>query len=82
MEEQLQEYSQTEGIRVSAINDIDQDVKNLSYLLKYDIIYGKFDKKINFISNNKISINNQIINFYSKNEIQKVPGQKITKFSY
>ena len=25
--------SQTEGIRVSAINDIDQDVKNLSYLL-------------------------------------------------
>ena len=65
--------SQTEGIRVSAINDIDQDVKNLSYLLKYDTIYGKFDKKINFISNNKISINNQIINFYSKNEIQKVP---------
>ncbi len=65
--------SQTDGIRVSAINDIDKDVKNLSYLLKYDTIYGKFDKNINFISNNKISINNQITNFYSKNEIHKVP---------
>ena len=65
--------SDTDGITVSVINDIDKDVKNLSYLLKYDSIYGRFNKNINYKNNNKISINKKDINFYSKKVIDEVP---------
>ena len=59
-------------IKIVAINDIDEDLKNLTYLLKYDSIYGKF--RANISSNkNSIKINNNIIKFFSKNNIDEVP---------
>ena len=59
-------------IKIVAINDIDEDLKNLTYLLKYDSIYGKF--RANISSNkNSIKINNNVIKFFSKNNIDEVP---------
>ena len=50
--------------KIVLINEIDEDVNNLAYLLKYDSHYGKFngsisaDKKTIKINNNKIHITN------------------------
>ncbi len=38
--------SNMEDLKIVAINDIDEDKKNLAYLLKYDSIYGQFEKDI------------------------------------
>ena len=38
--------SNSQNIKITAINDIDDDVKNLAYLLKYDSIYGKFKQQV------------------------------------
>ena len=36
--------SDRKDLKIVAINDIDEDINNLSYLLKYDSTYGKFKK--------------------------------------
>ncbi len=58
--------------KIVLINDIDQDIKNLSYLLKYDSIYGKF---LGNVSSNKsvIKINNNKVKLSSKMKINEVP---------
>ncbi|OUW57817.1 MAG: hypothetical protein CBD57_04075 [Candidatus Pelagibacter sp. TMED197] len=68
--------SNSKDIEVAAINDIDNDTKNLSYLLKYDTIYGKFNHNIEFKKQNIITINRKNINFYSKSLINEVPWSK------
>lgn len=68
--------SERKDIKVCVINDIDTELKNFVYLLKYDTIYGKFLKNINYINNKKILINNHPIFFYSKKKINHVPWKK------
>ena len=56
--------SKSKNIKISVINEIDENIGNLYYLLKYDSIYGKFNQKVKvdsdkqtiFIANNKIKI--------------------------
>ena len=38
------------NIKVVAVNDIDNDIKNFAYLLKYDSIYGVLKKDISISS--------------------------------
>ena len=66
--------SNSKDIKISVINDIDDNVKNLTYLLKYDSIYGKFNKIVKDKKNNQISINKNIIKFYSKKILMKCLG--------
>ena len=40
-------------MQVAGINDL-IPVKNLAYLLKYDSVYGKFEKEIDYDENNLI----------------------------
>ena len=68
--------SDRKDLKIVAINDIDEDINNLSYLLKYDSTYGKFKKKLK-TSRNKFFINKNIINFYSFPDILDVPWKKI-----
>ena len=35
--------SKSKNIKISVINEIDENIGNLYYLLKYDSIYGKLD---------------------------------------
>ena len=67
--------SDRKDLKIVAINDIDEDINNLSYLLKYDSTYGKFKKKLKK-SRNKFFINKNIINFYSFPDILDVPWKK------
>ena len=67
--------SEKKDIKLVLINDVDSDIQNLCYLLKYDSVYGIFQKKISS-KKNKILINNKSINFFSKKLINQVPWQK------
>ena len=57
------------------INEVDDDVKNLAYLFKYDSIYGKFNGKVSNKGKN-ILINKNEIKIFSKNKINDVPWKK------
>jgi len=63
------------NFKIIAINEIDEDVENLAYLLKYDSIYGKFKGNVK-IRNGNIIVNNNKINFFSKKKIQDVPWER------
>ena len=53
---------------VVCINDINPDIDNLAYILKYDSTYGKLSDKIS-INNNKLVINDRHINIYNSTSI-------------
>jgi glyceraldehyde 3-phosphate dehydrogenase len=62
---------------VVAINDIDPNVENHAYLLKYDTIYGRFDGHISSDNGNmKMVVNDKAIQFYDKEKINEVPWEK------
>ena len=62
---------------IKVINEIDEDLSNLAYLLKYDTIYGKSRFKISILKEgNSLAINNKNIKFYSKKNIQDVDWEK------
>ena len=58
-------------LKIKLINDINPNVENLSYLLKYDSTYGTFDKEVKTY-NNSISIDNKIIKTSSYSNISKL----------
>ena len=65
--------SRSKNIKVSVINEIDEDINNLYYLLKYDSIYGKFDQKIKVDDKKKtIFIGKNKIKIFSKKNIDEV----------
>ena len=69
--------SQTKDIKIRAINEIDEDINNASYLIKYDSIYGKINGDVKTdTKNNIISINGNKVKFYSKKLINEVPWKK------
>jgi len=68
--------SDTNNIRVSIINEIDENIDNLSYLIRYDSVYGKFNKKVEVKNKNIISIDKNDIKVFSKKTIDEVPWEK------
>ncbi len=69
------QISSNSNFKIVLINEINKDLKNFSYLLKYDSIYGRFDNKVT--NNNKqILIRNNKINFTSFLKIQDAPWTK------
>ena len=60
--------------QVVAINDIDPNVRNHSYLMQFDSTYGRFPGTIRIDeTNSSIYVNEQSIRFYSNPDISKVP---------
>jgi glyceraldehyde 3-phosphate dehydrogenase len=41
----LEPATDTDGLDLIAVNDI-ADVENLAYLLKYDTVYGRYDRAV------------------------------------
>ena len=47
----------SKAMRLTVVNELDRDIENLGYLIKYDSIYGKFQKSVkNSKSKNLIQI--------------------------
>ncbi len=38
--------SDSKAMRLTVVNELDRDIENLGYLIKYDSIYGKFQKSV------------------------------------
>ncbi len=64
-----------QGLNVVAVNDV-HGVKDAAYLLKYDSVYGKYDKKVEISSDNLI-VNGKKIRVISEREPEKLPWKKI-----
>jgi glyceraldehyde 3-phosphate dehydrogenase len=56
-----------------AINDIDPDINNLAYLLKYDTTYGKLDYAKVEVGENSLIINEKITKVFSNKSILSIP---------
>lgn len=58
---------------IVAINEIDPDINNMAYLLKYDSTYGKIMEKSIEVYEKRLIIDGQEIEFFSEQNIQDVP---------
>lgn len=60
---------------VVAVNDLG-DIENLAYLLKYDSVYGKYDKEI-VINNDKLVVGGKEIKVLSEKEPANLPWKDL-----
>ncbi|MBO7453979.1 MAG: type I glyceraldehyde-3-phosphate dehydrogenase [Alphaproteobacteria bacterium] len=70
------ETDKKNGLEVVAINDL-ENIDTSIHLLKYDSVHGFFNKAVNKISENKIRIENQEVNYYSKKDPQDLPWENL-----
>jgi len=63
------------GVDVVAINDL-VDTKTLAYLIKYDSVYGVYDKKVE-AGVGFVKVNGKKINVYSEKEPEKLPWKAL-----
>lgn len=62
--------------KIVAINEIDKDIENLAYLLKYDSTYGKLSQHKVSTSQDSIIIDDYKIKVYHEADISKVNWQE------
>ena len=62
-------------VKVVAINDL-ADLDNLTYLLKYDSVYGRFDKTVK-VSGKNLIVGKTSIPFFQIAEPSKLPWKKL-----
>ncbi|HDK42022.1 MAG TPA: type I glyceraldehyde-3-phosphate dehydrogenase [Candidatus Pacearchaeota archaeon] len=63
------------GVNVVAVNNM-SGAKTLAYLLKYDSVYGKYDKKVEF-GKDFVKINGKKIKVLSEADPAKLPWKKL-----
>ncbi|MBI3623052.1 type I glyceraldehyde-3-phosphate dehydrogenase [Candidatus Pacearchaeota archaeon] len=63
------------GLDIVAVNDL-TNVQNLTYLLKYDSVYGNYGKRVE-AGKDFFSINGKKINVFSEKEPEKLPWKKL-----
>ena len=65
------------GIEIVALNDLG-DVENLAYLLKYDTVYGRFEKDIKAdLPNGKLTVAGKEINFLQIKDPTQLPWKAL-----
>jgi len=63
--------------QLNVINELDPDIGNLAYLLKYDSICGRFSEKVIVAKDkNALVCNDKIIPIYSSDKSELVPWEK------
>jgi len=70
----LKQIIDKKGVEIVVINDLG-DVKNLAYLLKYDTVYGRYEKEIK-TSAGKLIVGGKKINFIQEKDPTKLPWKK------
>jgi glyceraldehyde 3-phosphate dehydrogenase len=64
-------------LELTAINELDPDINNLAYLLKYDSTYGRFSKDLDVDGKRgSILCSGKYIKIYSHEKIDSVPWEK------
>ncbi|MEA3344452.1 MAG: glyceraldehyde 3-phosphate dehydrogenase NAD-binding domain-containing protein, partial [Patescibacteria group bacterium] len=62
-------------LKVLAINDLTEN-KTLAHLLKYDSIYGRYEKEIEF-DKSSISVNQKKFPIFTERDPEKLPWGKL-----
>ena len=57
---------------IVCINDLNPDINNVAYLLKFDTTYGKLNNKVS-VARDSLVVDNRKIPVYSKKDIRDVP---------
>ncbi|MFA5020726.1 MAG: type I glyceraldehyde-3-phosphate dehydrogenase [Patescibacteria group bacterium] len=65
----------TKGAKIAAINDL-VDTKTLAYLLKYDTVYGRYDRRVSYDAKNLI-VDGQKIPVFAEKDPAKLPWKKL-----
>ena len=63
------------GVDFVAVNELG-DARNIAYLMKYDSVYGRYDKKIE-IKDGFLIIGNKKIHYFSEKDPEKLPWKKL-----
>jgi len=63
-------------LEVVAVNDLG-DLENLAYLLKYDSVYGKYDKEVK-AENGKLVVDGREITFLQEKDATKLPWDQLS----
>ncbi len=63
------------GYDIVAINDLN-DIESLVYLLRFDSVYGRYDKKVSF-GRNWIKVGKNKINVYSERKPESLPWKDL-----
>lgn len=63
------------GLNVIAVNDL-TSIDNIIYLLKYDSVYGRYNKKISK-EKNFLKVGNKKIRFYSEKDPENLPWKSL-----
>ena len=64
-----------ENFEIVAINDL-SDIENLAYLLKYDSVYGRYDKNVE-VKENKLIVDNKEILVFKESDPSKLPWKDL-----
>ncbi len=67
--------SEKKGVNIVAVNDLGS-IDNLAYLLKYDSVYGVWDKKISF-EKGFLKVENKKIAILSERDPKRLPWKKM-----
>ena len=65
----------SENLKVVAINDL-AGLENLAYLLKYDTVFGKFNKEVS-VKDGALIVDGREIKFFQEKEPQNLPWGKM-----
>lgn len=63
------------GLKIVAINDLG-DIPNLAYLLKYDSVYGRYNKTVE-IKNNALIVNGREVKVFQIKEPENLPWKDL-----
>ena len=64
-----------EGFDIVAVNDLG-DLENLSYLLRYDSVYGRYEKNVQ-VNQGSLSIEGKEVKFFQEREPQNLPWRDL-----
>lgn len=65
---------ETPGLEIAAVNEL-MSIENAAYLLKYDSVYGIYDKEVTF-SGNVLKVDNKEILYLSERDPVNLPWKK------
>src|SRR6476646_6499608 len=65
----------TPGLEIVAVNDL-LTIENAAYLLKYDSVYGIYDKEIN-VDNNSLHVGDKRISYLSIKNPAELPWKNL-----
>jgi len=68
-------FERQNEIEIVGINDLG-DLENLAYLLQYDTVYGKYDKKVDVVDGN-LAIEGKKIRFAQEKDPKNLPWQEL-----